>query len=54
MARILKRIPNFRLPKYQMRDIDDIEELKIEYTPAVLEKLSEKSGGRKTLECHSF
>lgn len=52
MARILKRIPNFRLPKYQMRDIDDIEELKIDYTPAELEKLSEKSGGRKKGECY--
>lgn len=37
MARILKKIPNFKLPKYQMRDIDEIEELNIEYTPEELE-----------------
>ena len=30
MARILKKIPNFKLPKYKMRDIDEIEELKVE------------------------
>ena len=28
MARFFKKIPNFKLPKYKMRDIDDIEELK--------------------------
>ena len=39
MARILKKVPNFKLPKYTMRDIEDIEELKIEYTPEELEKL---------------
>ena len=24
MARILKKVPNFKLPKYKMRDIDEI------------------------------
>lgn len=42
MARILKKIPNFKLPKYRMRDIEDIEELNIEYTPEVLENLKKK------------
>ena len=32
MARIFDKIPNFKLPKFKMRDIDDIEELKINYT----------------------
>ena len=47
MARILKKVPNFKLPKYTMRDIEDIEELKIEYTPEELEKLqkSRKTAG---------
>ena len=39
MARILKKIPNFKLPKYKMRDIEDIEELNIEYTPEVIDIL---------------
>ena len=42
MARILKKIPNFKLPKYKMRDIEDIEELNIEYTPEVIEGLKKK------------
>ena len=43
MARILKKIPNFKLPKYKMRDIEDIEELNIEYTPEVIEGLKKKN-----------
>jgi len=43
MARILKKIPNFKLPKYKMRDIEEIEELNIEYTPEFLEKLKSKN-----------
>lgn len=43
MARILKKIPNFKLPKYKMRGIEEIEELNIEYTPEVLESLKEKA-----------
>ncbi len=43
MARILKKIPNFKLPKYKMRDIDEIEELNIEYTPEIIEKLRKKN-----------
>ena len=31
MARILKKIPNFKLPKYKMSEIEDLEELKLEY-----------------------
>ena len=42
MARILKKIPNFKLPKYKMRDIDEIEELKVEYTPEDLEELKKR------------
>jgi len=39
MASILKKIPNFKLPKYKIRDIDDIEELKIKYTPQLLDQI---------------
>lgn len=31
MARILKKIPNFKLPKYKISEIEDLEELKLEY-----------------------
>ncbi len=47
MARILKKIPNFKLPKYKMRDLEDIEELNIEYTPDVIEKLKAKVERKK-------
>jgi len=43
MARILKKIPNFKLPKYKIRDIDDIEELKIQYTPQLLDEIRKES-----------
>ena len=32
MPRLLKKIPNFKLPKFRMKDIGDLEELKFEYT----------------------
>lgn len=48
MARILKKIPNFKLPKYKMRDIDEIEELKVEYTPEDLEELKKRNSGEKS------
>ena len=47
MARILKKIPNFKLPKYKMSEIEDLEELKLEYA----EKNKELIKGR--LERHS-
>lgn len=31
MARILKKIPNFKLPKYEMQEFGELEELKSEY-----------------------
>ena len=43
MARLLKKIPNFKLPKYEMREVEEIEELNIEYTPEVIEQLKNKS-----------
>lgn len=43
MASILKKIPNFKLPKYKIRDIDDIEELKVQYTPQLLDKIRRES-----------
>ncbi|MCI8349518.1 MAG: long-chain fatty acid--CoA ligase [Firmicutes bacterium] len=48
MARILKKIPNFKLPKYKMRDIEEIEELKVEYTPEDLEELKKRNSGEKS------
>ncbi len=52
MARILKKIPNFKLPKYQMRDIDEIEELNIEYTPEELDRLRKKNEKNGKGECY--
>ena len=51
MARILKKIPDFKLPKYTMREIDEIEELNIEYTPEVIENLGKKKQNRLVLFC---
>ena len=48
MARILRKIPNFKLPKYKMRDIEEIEELKVEYTPEDLEELKKRNSGEKS------
>lgn len=50
MASILKKIPNFKLPKYKMRDIDEIEELKIEYTPETIEELKKKKESKSQKE----
>lgn len=50
MARILKKVPNFKFPKYKMRDIDDIEELKVEYTPEDLDDLKKKAVKNKNKE----
>lgn len=50
MARILKKVPDFKLPKYKMREIGEIEELNIEYTPEVIENLRNKND--KKGECY--
>ncbi len=39
MARIIKKMPNLKFPKYKMSGMEDIEELKVEYTPEMVEKL---------------
>ena len=46
MARILKKVPNFKLPKYKMRDIDEIEELKVDYTDELIRNLDKKGEKR--------
>ena len=46
MARILKKVPNFKLPKYKMRDIDEIEELKVDYTDEFIKNLDKKAKKR--------
>ena len=53
MARILKKIPDFKLPKFKMKEFEEIEELKLEYTPDDLEKMKEKlPAGRRHRECY--
>ena len=49
MARILKKIPDFKLPKFKMKEFEEIEELK-EYTsnPDEIDKLkAETKQGEK-------
>lgn len=46
MARILKKVPNFKLPKYKMKEVDDLEELRAEYAEQNIETL------RSRLEHH--
>lgn len=48
MPRLLKKIPNFRLPKFHMKEIGDLEELKIEYTTEDFLKLQEKMLTKRT------
>ncbi|MBR5230104.1 MAG: AMP-binding protein [Firmicutes bacterium] len=47
MPRLLKKIPNFRLPKFHMKEIGEIEELKVEYTAEDYAKLQEKVLNKK-------
>ena len=47
MVRFFKKIPNFKLPKYKMRDIDDIEELKADYTLEAIEEMKKKQQDEK-------
>lgn len=42
MAQFFKKIPNFKLPKYKMRDIDDIDELKVNYTLESITEMKKK------------
>ena len=37
MARILKKIPNFKLPKLKMKEFEEIDELLHLYTPEDLD-----------------
>lgn len=39
MNRFFKKMPNIKMPKYQMTGIEDIPELNAEYTPAKVEEL---------------
>ena len=43
MARFIKKMPNFKFPKYKMTGIENIEELNVEYTPEMLQDMKEKS-----------
>lgn len=44
MANILKKIPNFKFPKY--KNIGDLEALKVDYTEDDYKKIEEKLGGK--------
>ena len=48
MPRLLKKIPNFRLPKFHMKEIGDLEELKLEYTTEDFLRLQEKMLAKRT------
>lgn len=46
MARILKKIPNFKLPKFKMKEFEEIEELKKLYTAEDLDRMKEMLPGK--------
>ncbi len=46
MARILKKIPNFKLPKFKMKEFEEIEELKKLYTAEDLDRMKERLPGK--------
>jgi len=41
MSRLLKNIPNFKIPKFRMNEIGDLEELKVEYTAEDVSRLQD-------------
>ena len=47
MARILKKIPDFKLPKFKMKEFEEIEELKTLYTAEDLDRMKEKLPGKR-------
>ena len=47
MARILKKIPNFKLPKLKMKEFEEIDELLHLYTPEDLDRMKEKLPGKR-------
>ena len=47
MARILKKIPNFKLPKFKMKEFEEIEELKKIYTAEDLDRMKEMLPGKR-------
>ena len=47
MARILKKIPNFKLPKFKMKEFEEIEELKKLYTAEDLDRMKEMLPGKR-------
>ena len=42
MARILKKIPDFKLPKYKMKEVGDLEELRMEYAEKNIEDMKKR------------
>ena len=42
MARILKKIPDFKLPKYKMKEVGDLEELRMEYDEKNIDDFKKK------------
>lgn len=39
MARLLKKIPNFKLPKYKMNEVEELDELQFEYAEKNIDKI---------------
>ena len=42
-TRFIKKMPNFKFPKYKMTGIEDIEELNVEYTPEMIQEMKDTS-----------
>lgn len=52
MARILKKIPDFKLPKYKMKEVGDLEELRMEYAEKNIDDFKKKMEHRRAQETY--
>lgn len=52
MARLLKKIPDFKLPKYKMQEVGDLEELKSEYAEKNIDSLKVKLEHKGDDQCY--
>lgn len=52
MARILKKIPDFKLPKYKMKEVGDLEELRMEYAEKNIDDFKKKMEYRRAQETY--
>ena len=54
MARILKKIPDFKLPKYKMKEVGDLEELRMEYAEKNIDDFKKKMASNGEFVASAF